>query len=114
MVVVSSSARYERVISYLAPLVEAQVAGKLIESIRGKKEARELLEIIESLPSVNPELSLDRNSKTIKYLCHSLYRISWARNCSAMARDLSLVPRPLLIIREAENFFPASYIIVEE
>lgn len=45
-----------------APLPESQVASKLIESIRAKEDLQALSVVIDSLPSVNPELSLDRNS----------------------------------------------------
>lgn len=52
-----------------APIPESQVAEKLIESIRAKKDIQELREVIDSLPSVNPELSLDRNSETAIRVC---------------------------------------------
>ena len=47
---------------FTAPLPEAEVAKKLIDAIRAKEELEQCLpRIMDSLPSVNPELSLDRN-----------------------------------------------------
>lgn len=43
------------------PPVESQVASKLLEAIKSKEGEQALNSIIDSLPSVNPELSLDRN-----------------------------------------------------
>lgn len=45
-----------------AALPEAQVATKLLECIRSKESLESMTKIIDSLPSVNPELSLYRNS----------------------------------------------------
>ena len=52
------------------------MATKLIEAIRAKEEMQSMSEIINSLPSVNPELSLDRNSEKIGvWICISLWHI---------------------------------------
>lgn len=50
---------------FVAALPEAQIATKLIESIRSKENLENMSKIIDSLPSVNPELSLYRNSTTV-------------------------------------------------
>ena len=70
--VVTSSLQFT--VGYLTPspppglMPEAQVATKLIEAIRAKEDVQNMLEIIDSLTSVNPELSLDRNSKMIQHV----------------------------------------------
>lgn len=55
-------------LSAAAPIPEAQVATKLIESIKAKEKEQKMSEIIDSLQSVIPELSLDRNSNK-KIVC---------------------------------------------
>ena len=67
-----------------APLLESQVATKLIESIRAKEEMQAMSEVINSLSSVNPELSLDRNSE-FRTFCQS--RVS---NCIVLPPELLL------------------------
>ena len=44
------------------------MASKFIESIRAKENLENMAKVLDSLPSVNPELSLSRSSTTLTVL----------------------------------------------